>query len=81
MGGARMIAEDAVDRFVIRPIEEHTASSWLKILARTLLNPSRTFANCMEFEKPWTRETRPGVFGSEVLAHCRPEPSAGRGCL
>ena len=29
---------------------------------------SRTFANCMEFEKPWTRETRPGVFGSEVLA-------------
>jgi hypothetical protein len=61
IGGAWMIAEDTLDRFVIRKIEAHTSSPYLKILARGFLNPSRTFANCMELQVPWYRETRTGV--------------------
>ncbi len=64
MGGAWMIAEDALDRFVIKRIEAHTRSPYVKILARSILNPSRTYANCMELQMPWNRETRPGVFSS-----------------
>ena len=68
MGGAWMIAEDTIDRFIIKKIEAHTRSPWLKIAARGFLNPSRTFANCMELEIPWYRETRSGVFGRTLLA-------------
>jgi hypothetical protein len=68
IGGVWMIGEDAIDRFVIKPIEAHTRSPWLKIVARGFLNPSRTFANCMELELPWYRETRSGVFGKNSLA-------------
>jgi hypothetical protein len=53
-----MVAEDAIDRFVIRRIEHGTSKRWVRIAARGFLNPARTFANCMEFELPWNRETR-----------------------
>jgi hypothetical protein len=72
MGGAWMIAEDTVDRFIIKKIEAHTRNPWLKIAARGFLNPSRTFANCMELELPWYRETRSGVFGRTLLAKDTP---------
>jgi hypothetical protein len=77
IGGAWMIAEDTVDRFLIKPIEAHTRSPWLKIAARGFLNPSRTFANCMELELPWYRETRPGVFSRSLLAADPPHKTAG----
>ena len=31
--------------------------------ARSVANPSRTFANMMALKEPWSRETRPGIFG------------------
>lgn len=74
IGGAWMIAEDAVDRFVIRRIEAHTRSPLGKILARGVLNPSRSFANCMELELPWYRETRGSVFGSDPVVTDPPAP-------
>ncbi len=67
IGGAWMVAEDTLDRFVIKPIEQHTRSPWVKLLARGFLNPSRTFANSMELEVPWNRETRPGIFGNNTV--------------
>jgi hypothetical protein len=33
------------------------------ILARSFLNPGRTFANMMAFKAPWDRATRMGLFG------------------
>jgi hypothetical protein len=72
VGAGWMIAEDAIDRFVIKPIENHTGNPLLKILARGFLNPSRAFANCMELNLPWNRETRPGVFKSYLLAEPPP---------
>lgn len=68
IGGAWMIAEDALDRFVIRKIEDHTRSPLIKVLARGILNPSRTFANCMELQLPWNRETRGGFFSADNSA-------------
>jgi hypothetical protein len=61
VGTGWMIAEDAVDRYLIRPIETHTRNRWLRLLARSVLNPSRSFANCMTMEVPWHREDRQGV--------------------
>jgi hypothetical protein len=56
-----MVAEDAVDKYVIRAIEAHTSNRWVKLFARALLNPSRSFANCMAFEVPWARQNRGGI--------------------
>ncbi len=61
VGVGWMIAEDAVDHYLIRPIEAHTRNRWLRILVRGLLNPSRSFANCMAFQSPWYRGDRAGV--------------------
>jgi hypothetical protein len=58
MGMAWMIAEDAVDHYLVRRIEARTNRRWVRVLARGFLNPARSFANCMELELPWNRETR-----------------------
>jgi len=63
VGTGWMVAEDVVDKYVIRPIEAHTSNRWIKLFARALLNPSRSFANCMAFEPPWSRQDRGGVMG------------------
>ena len=36
----------------------------LIILARSFLNPGRTFSNLMAFKVPWQRDTRIGLFGA-----------------
>jgi hypothetical protein len=53
-----MVAEDALDRYLIRRIEDRTGRRWIRILARGILNPARSFANCMELDLPWNREPR-----------------------
>ena len=58
VGMGWMIAEDAIDRFVIENIEARTSHRWVSILARGFLNPARTFANSMELEHPWRRENQ-----------------------
>jgi hypothetical protein len=58
VGTGWMVAEDAMDRYVIRRIERHTHKRWVRIVARSFLNPAHTFANCMELDVPWSRETR-----------------------
>ena len=62
VGTGWAIAEDSIDRIFIQRFEEHVGNPYLRLLARGVLNPGRSFANIMNFELPWHREDRPGVF-------------------
>ena len=62
LGFCTMLAEDAADRYVIIGLENRSTNRPLIILARTFLNPGRTFANMMAFRAPWSRDTRLGLF-------------------
>lgn len=55
------VAEDALDRYLVRRIEDRTANEWVRLIARSGLNPARTMANVMAFRVPWHRDSRPGV--------------------
>ncbi len=63
LGISEMMGEDMLDRYVIMALENHTANPYLILAARSVANPSRTFANMMALKQPWHRETRPGIFG------------------
>lgn len=54
-----MVAEDALDRFLILRIESWTGNRLLRILARMALNPSRTLSNTAQGRAPWARPVRP----------------------
>ncbi len=54
-----MLAEDALDRFVILRIESWTSNRVLRSLARMALNPSRTLSNAAQGRAPWARPVRP----------------------
>jgi hypothetical protein len=60
-GFAVMLAEDALDRFVIRKAERWTSHPWSRILIRGFLNPNRSLANMLRLQVPWQRDTRPDV--------------------
>jgi hypothetical protein len=60
-----MIAEDALDKHVIRPLERKIRNPYFRLLLRGGLNPSRSFANAMRLKVPWYRDSRPGVFGHD----------------
>jgi len=62
------IGEDAIDRYLIERLEQRTANRLLLMLVRGIGNPTRTFANLMGFRRPWQRDTRPGLFGSDFVA-------------
>ncbi len=61
IGMGWMIAEDVMDRYVIKRIEAATTNPVVRLLVRGGLNPSRSFANVMQGRVPWARDTRPGV--------------------
>jgi len=56
-----MVAEDALDRYVVKAIESRVSNPWVRILARSWLNPARSYANFMAFRRPWVRDSRLGV--------------------
>jgi hypothetical protein len=62
IGTGWAIAEDSIDKYIIRTIEAHTANPYLRLFARGALNPSRSMSNVMNYELPWHRDDRPGVF-------------------
>jgi hypothetical protein len=53
-----MIAEDILDRFVIRKVERKSERKGLIRFLRVALNPTRSFANLMRFRLPWYRRGR-----------------------
>ena len=61
LGALTMLAEDAADRYLIIGLENRTANRALIMLARSFLNPGRSFANVMAFRVPWERDTRIGI--------------------
>jgi hypothetical protein len=67
LGFCTMLAEDAADRYLIMGLENRTANRPLIMLARSFLNPGRTFGNLMAFRMPWTREMRMGLFGENYI--------------
>jgi hypothetical protein len=58
-GFAFTVAEDAVDRKLIRKWEDNGASAKRVKFYRSLLNPERSIANLLRFKAPWHRDTRP----------------------
>lgn len=62
IGLAWMLAEDSLDRYLIRFVERRTANPYLRLLLRSGLNPSRSMANLIALRVPWHRDTRGGVF-------------------
>jgi hypothetical protein len=62
LGFCTMLAEDAADRYVIMAIENRTTNRVVIMMARSFLNPGRTFANMMSFRPPWVRNTRLNLF-------------------
>ena len=64
LGFCTMLAEDAADRYLLMGLENRTNNRAIIILARSFLNPGRTFANMMAFRPPWVRDTRLNLFGT-----------------
>lgn len=56
-----MIAEDALDKYFVKPLEGRTRNIWLRLLLRSTLNPGRSFANTLRGQLPWHRDTRLGI--------------------
>ncbi len=63
------IGEDALDKYLIRRIEAKTNNPVLLMFARSVLNPTRSFANMMRGQVPWNRNTRSGIWGGNRMAH------------
>ena len=51
-----MVLEDVLDAHVIRPLEPHLGG-WTRVV-RVILNPGRSVANMLQFERPSYRATR-----------------------
>ena len=61
IGTGLMVGEDAIDRYVIRRLEDRLRNKWARLALRTGLNPTRSFANLIDGKAPWHRDTRAGV--------------------
>lgn len=66
--GGWMLAEDVVDRYLIRRFEQSVRNPYARLFVRSGLNPSRTVANVLRGEAPWARDSRGGVLMDNPLA-------------
>lgn len=57
-GFAILVAEDALDRYVVKWVEARTKNRFYRASLRLIFNPSRTFANLSMGKHPWYRDTR-----------------------
>ena len=53
-----MVAEDALDRFVISRLEKSTSNRKLQKFYRAVMNPSRSLSNASQGRAPWFRAAR-----------------------
>jgi hypothetical protein len=51
-----LVMEDVLDRYVVERLEGRSRNRYVRIFARTALNPTRTAANLLRFKKPWHRD-------------------------
>ena len=61
IGTAWLIGEDALDRYLVRPLETRIDSHVGRMFVRSFFNPARSFANVMRGRWFWHRDDRPGV--------------------
>lgn len=58
VGTLWLIGEDALDRYVVRPLENKTSNRFARLMLRSWLNPSRSFANLLRGRWFWYRDNR-----------------------
>jgi len=58
-GLAIIVAEDALDQYMVQVVERHTTNRFLRATARIVLNPSRSLANISDGRTPWFRDRGP----------------------
>lgn len=58
-GLGMMVAEDALDKHVLRPLERNSSNRWLVATLRCVLNPARSTVQITRFKPPWRRAGRP----------------------
>ena len=76
IGLAWTIAEDALDRFVIRRVEDRTYNRYVRLAVRSFLNPARSFANVLSARPPWYRTSRAGILSYSPAPALAPARSA-----
>jgi hypothetical protein len=54
-----IVAEDALDRFLVKWIEARTTNRFVRGTVRLILNPGRTLSNTSSGRVPWHRDGRP----------------------
>ncbi|MBI1896394.1 MAG: hypothetical protein HYZ57_08180 [Acidobacteria bacterium] len=65
-GGIGLIfMEDAIDRYLVRRLENRASTPVRKAFIRSALNPHRAFANLLRGKPPWHRDTRPGLWTAQ----------------
>ncbi len=65
-----MIAEDALDRYLVRYVERKTQNRLVRVLVRGGANPSRSLANVVSGQWPWARPRD----HADLLATALPKP-------
>jgi hypothetical protein len=54
-----IVAEDALDRYLVRWVESHVGNRAARATLRLILNPGRTLSNTASGRAPWDRAGRP----------------------
>jgi hypothetical protein len=54
-----LVAEDAVDRYLVKWAEQRLSNPVLRVIIRFAANPSRTLSNTASGKLPWHRPDRP----------------------
>jgi hypothetical protein len=67
IGTGWMIAEDWIDKAIVKRVEDRVQTPWARIALRVGLNPGRGMANILAGRPPWTRYTRSGVLSYNPL--------------
>ncbi|MFN7931605.1 MAG: hypothetical protein U0Y68_27475, partial [Blastocatellia bacterium] len=58
LGTMWMMGEDALDRFLVKRIENRVENRVVRLLLRGFLSPSHSFANVLRGKYPWHRDGR-----------------------
>ncbi|MBL8187285.1 MAG: hypothetical protein JNK38_04725 [Acidobacteria bacterium] len=58
VGTGWLVGEDLLDKYFVRRFEDRMPNRLIRVLFRSFLNPTRSFANILRGEKPWYRDNR-----------------------
>ncbi len=57
-GTGWLVGEDMLDLYLIKRLEDKIGARKVRLLIRTFLNPTRSFANILRGQRPWYRDNR-----------------------